>query len=1393
MYSFNFNEEDKNRKKKNSDSSFSAESNLSGVQNIANGGQESDDNGYGVALTGTDSNGGMAKADSGFSPSGVENNGLHSLTTDFWKNRNKNSAPAPMTARDFMGAKYKKSGVFGDSFFRYAVPKASPERAEALYSVSPAALDDVASNYFKDELSSKFNNRLEDAKNRSDKAYADYAGDPFVAMRQVRETYDPEAIMKDTMTEIDVPKLRKMVEPLARRGGFDADMYIEDYVKPALRDKLLDDYIDKNKPKGSGEYILRSSLNNSLVGKVANIGFGNKSLMKLENESLARYDANRLENLAAGIGSLLVDAPVFSGFGSFSGSLVGKAASISTNRLAKRVLLNNMERGMTEKRALQVAQRYLKENLKSRIAQSAAVGGLTLGNYDFAHSVADDVIYNESIDAGKALGSFTKGFVTGALASGVGSGLKKATAGLTGGKKMMASTGVLSAESAIFTLPAEMEKALHDVEIEPVDLVNDFAESMATLGVMKVTHWRPKGAEYKLKEDGTLKDELKLSKSEQAELREMNINPVEFMNEVERNLNLPSYGLGSAGKRMTEAYLEMMQSNDVSAATKSKLMYIVENKLTSTPPVAFDYSVERRRNGEWLYTTYDMAGKKVESRIFEHAGNLKSHMLVEKSRLRKNRIAAHERELLQGVDSENLLRQAGLFAKESGVSIDDVSQALYKRAQNMPLDGMESAIVRDIVERASYDESGMVQYLADMRRSIEKKHGIEDGSLLVKINESYYKCSDAENSALDEYEALVRDEVKLLKKGTDKERAADFRRMGENSSFKGMTHDEVKAKEVQDYYTAHPDKPDSVGSGYREKPIKIDDDENSGYVWSYEGIDNTVEDINRLKEAAGEYAKKYGFDVEFITNERQIPYPDEDNAKEVSEYNHKIRSLGWLDGEGKITINLPNIPSVEEVEKTVVHECVGHGGLLRLFGKHLHLFLEDVYRKATGEVRVAMGKVKSQYPKADNYTIVEEYLANLTEKAVLSPAERGVLSNFKDFVRNSLVRFNIYTGRNRRISESDLMSLLRQHAKYVERRTAPSDYRKRLFGEFDAAKQNEMTYYDRNAYEEDTRAKIAGGEYFRKTPSPFYNSKLLRHYELLPENKKQEVLKKWGSTDEQVMDLLSSVKRRVPAKKEGNATLMDIHDDKSFYETYPELAGLPVDIVDEADAPVSYDSRNKRVIVDRSFFANPDNKAYMSRVLQDVVHDYDGFNKAVSMNLIGINSMIGRKYDEAKKVLDAIDNAKRSMPDFDMDKKIDKVFEREYGFTPDEFKKRFPTLDEFTIYRLTGKGVPFSDNVSPSASAGDRQHSGSVVNDLGDLMKYFNGPLDIVYQKLQQSYSDEPRQRGKGYVPAAENDHGYSEFKKREDDKRKRLSDGVEYRKWRDAFRHLDDELENLN
>ncbi len=1380
MYSVNFNDDNKKKERKD-EYVFGGNEDFAGEQGSGFSYEGED----GVAsLSGSDEY--ASDAVSMLASDGVISGGAKSFA-GIGAGGEKQGVSAPLSAKEVLGANYNKPGGWGD-YMKRLTPEYTPARAATLYAISPKALDDVAGDYFKGELSAVYDKNLDAARIHSNKAYSEYATDPVAAMRIAQERYNPVRIANETIKGMDVEKVREMVEPLARRAGFDTDMYIENCVKPTLHDMMVNGYIDKNKPKSSAEYILRAAYNKSLLGKAANIGFGQNTMAGLERESLARYNAGKFEDFLASVGSLLMDSPIFAGLGSLSTAMVGKTTSLVANKLAKHLFKLNSSAGMTMPRAMQISERAIMGNLKNGIIRNAAMQGLTLGNYDLANSIADDVLYNESVDWGKAAGSFLKGFATGGAAGAVGTRLKKGMGGLTGGRKLLASTGVLSAESAIFTLSTEVDKLINDVEIEPVDLFHDYAESMATLGVLKMTHWRPKGAANKLKADGTLKDELKLSNSEQAELRELNIDPVALMDEMAAGLRLPSYGVGSTKSAITEKYMKMMQSKDVSASTKAKLMYIIENKLTSTPPVAFDYNVEKRNDGRWVLTTYDFEGNRVERHYFEHSGHVKDYLLANKGKLRNNRIAAYEGELIRGIDSQNLLRQAGLYAQEKGASIDDISQVLYKRAQNVPLEGWERHLLQDIVERTSYDKDGMVKYLSDVRRSIEKKNGLEEGSLLVKINEPFYKCSNAENKALDEYEAAVRDEVDLLKSGTERGRAASFRQMGESSPFKGMGNDEVKGKEVADFYTRHPEKIDAVGSGFKEKPIEIDDSEQTGYVWSYEGVDNTVEDIRQLKEYAQELSRKYNFDVELVSDEREIPYPDVNDKYDVMDYNNKLRAMGWLDSKsGKITINLPNIPSMEDVEKTVVHECVAHGGLQKLFGNHLNGFLEEVYRKASGQVRSDIGRVKMRYPFADNYTVIEEYLAHLTEKSVLSSGERAVMAGVKEFMKNALVRLNIYTGRNRRITESDLLSLLRQHAKYVEKRTPPSKYRRRVFGTFDAARQDENTYYDREAYEQSTRDKIAGGKYFLNTPYELYNTKLLQNYELLPESKKQQALKMWRATDEQVMDLLSKSKYRLDGKK---GTLKDVFHDAEFYKTYPELADLPVEVVENHPQLLSYDSRSKRLLVDKRFYANPD-AGQLTNVLQDVVRDYEGFNKAVSMNLFGINSRLGRKYNEAQQVIKALENARVSTPDFDRNGDIDRAFAREYGYTPNEFKKRFPTLDEYTLYKLTGNRVPFNDDVLPPVTVEEKTHSGSVITDLGDLMKFFNGPLDVVYRKLQQIHSDEPRKPR--IVEESPNDYGYGEFKKREDDRRKRLSDEDEFQKWRDAFRHLDDELDELN
>ena len=252
----------------------------------------------------------------------------------------------------------------------------------------------------------------------------------------------------------------------------------------------------------------------------------------LAREGLDSYNAGRTENFLAGIGSLMVDAPVFSLLGLGSSSVVGKATSLATRRVASRVLAGRVGSGVTPQYATKIAERAITNRLSTRILQSAFSQGFTLGNYDLANSVANDILYSSNVDLGRAASAFGGGFATGGTLGVVGTPLRHAARGLTGGRRLAASTGILSAESAVFTASGEASKMLNGVDIEPIDLLYDFGESVATLGVMKATHWRPRGAGMKLDANGRLRPEYRLSRSEQAELRQLNVNPEEFISRL---------------------------------------------------------------------------------------------------------------------------------------------------------------------------------------------------------------------------------------------------------------------------------------------------------------------------------------------------------------------------------------------------------------------------------------------------------------------------------------------------------------------------------------------------------------------------------------------------------------------------------------------------------------------------------------------------------------------------------------------------------------------------------------------------------------------------------------------------------------------------------------------
>lgn len=1190
---------------------------------------------------------------------------------------------------------------YKNSFANYLMPEYTPQRAKSIYALSQNALDDVVGTYYNSTLKGPFDRNRATSRARGEDAYMRYisvpGADPVQAQNAMMREYDPQKIIDQTMNEVNDEELLRVVTPLARYSGMEPREYVNSFVKPSLRDRLMNEFVLENTPRSSGEYIFRSALDNSLTGMLANIGMnsqlGSNTHSTFARAGLNNYNASRTENLIAGVGSLLVDAPVFGAFGMGAGSLAGKATSMATKRVAARVLAGRVGSGMTQQYATKIAERAIMNRLSTKILQSSFTQGMTLGTYDLANSVASDILYNSNVDFGRAAGAFGRGFATGGALGVVGTPLRNAARGLTGGRRLAASAGVLSAESAVFTASTEASKMLAGVEIEPIDLLYDFGESAATLGIMKMTHWRPLGGEVKLDGNGRLRPEYRLTRSEQAELRELNINPEEFMSSIERELNLPSYGGGSSDVNVIkENYLRLMSSDNLSASTRAKLLFVVENKLTSTPPVAFDYTVEQRDNNKWYVTTYDAEGRKIECNEFDHSGNAKNYFLVERSNIRRNRIAAYEQELTSGVESQNFLRQAGLYAQEKGISVDEMSEILYRRAQGEQLGERETGIVNDILARSAYDETGMVQLLSNKRRELERKYSLPEGSLLDAVDKAFYRCSDAENRALDEYMAFVQDEVTSLKVGTNGVRSQILTEMGRNSEYRGLSNEEVRNNELATYrannnveqgpYSTTGNSHSSMsqttdGTTSRQtgagrgiipvEPIRIPETD-SEFVWNYYGNRTTPAELENYREYATRLAERYGHEISFISDEREIPRPQADDVDAVTEYNNQLRALGWVNN-GKVYLNLPNLKSVEDVERTVVHEIVGHSGFSKLFGNHLNNFLEEVYSRASGDVLRGINEMKWRYRGFDNYTVVEEYLARLAENTRPSAEERSLLRRFKDFIKGMLIRLNIYTGRNRRITEDELQFLIRQHGRYMQRRVSPGEYRGRLFGDFNSANYPEATYTDRRAYGNWVREGVDNGSFFANTPGFLINEKGLSNYEFLPENKKAEFRQRWNVTEDEVRDVIGGRQYSLPGNEKGN-------DD-------------------------------------------------------------------VNAGLTNLERRLSRQYDEARRILLSFEVARSNNPRFDADGYIAAEFKREYGVTPDEFRQRFSNFDDYFIFRLTSNyGVLNTPVRRPNVKIYG-YGKGSTVTEIPEendvnresmfpdgLRRYFNGPLDIVYDNL---------------------------------------------------------------
>lgn len=1004
--------------------------------------------------------------------------------------RNMESISSSQQRMEEWGDNENRREYYNASMRDYLVPKDTEQRRRQQFVLSRNAVDDAVDSYYNDTLQPQFKANKEEADKRGNEVYKNYAGvpgaNPYTALGYMRRETDPAKVINKTMDSLDNDELDEITAPYARYAGFDPEAYREAVVKPNLQNRMVDEYVKERTPDSSLEYISRAAVDNSLLGKIENLGESayaqSNSKRIIDDIAMQNYNPNRVENFAAGVGSLLVDTAVFHTLGGVAGKATSGVTSIVKNRLASNILAKGAARGVTKESANAMAERLIVNNIKTKIMQSSATQGLTLGAYDAANSVADDLLHGNGVSLSSAAGAFAKGMGTGAALGVVGTPLREQARMLSGAKKMLANTGVLTAESAVFTASTEVGKIASGIDVEPIDLVHDFGESAATLLAMRMFHWRP-DMRNKLNSMGRLKGELRFSLAEREEIEKAGVSVDSFVADLEKSMRVSSRGFSKEALEVKSQYMKLMENPNLSASARSKLLFIVENKITSTPPVPVDYSVERLNDGKMRATLYDITGGKIESKLFDRKINLETYLLTNTGTLRGNRLKSYEEILQRNYNTQDFFRQANEYAKEKNVDINLISDAMYKKANGESLSKEEGKVLDDILSRTAYASGELARMLSDMRSDIEAEYELHPGTISHQMNKNPFRCSQQLNAALDKYEQLMFEQVNALKGGQQR-----------HAKYKGatlnMTNAEKQNAEREQYEEdllnsetgtlgkhVIPDITERLGEAMDYDKVRVPKKWDKPYVWSLFVTRKTPEELQRYSKEAQKFANSFGVKLDFVFDERDIK---NNNDKE---YAKQIRSFGWYNTEDhSLVINLPNHHSLDEVKRTVVHEVVGHYGLAKVFGSYYHDFLEELYYRSSSEVQHEI-KSLSRNNKIAMHDCVDEYLAKLTEYTYPTGEQRTLLQYLRDFIKNMLVRLKLYKS-EREIGKDDIVRLLTNHREAMARKYSSAYSRFDVFGDFQSSHKmgsyNDMRGYflrEKAKYDQDNNMNYAPKEF----------------------------------------------------------------------------------------------------------------------------------------------------------------------------------------------------------------------------------------------------------------------------------------------------------------------------
>ena len=507
------------------------------------------------------------------------------------------------------------------------------------------ALSDVISKY----TSKSVAKAIQDAEAASNAQMAKYneqskyvdAASPFAigAIAEANKTRDPQKILSGLQQKFgqlyrnpeflnDMSNAAfKVMQRYGMNGTLSGDpKQFKPMINAAIKNELDQLEVKGMIPRGSADYILKTGIENTIIGKVSRKIMQTDYQNWLEDIANQQYQPGFWENVASGALTFAGDAWSYWLPGAAGGKLTKSMVAKAEGKLAGDLMAKGMERKMAERAAKVLIGKSKAEALKS----GAAHGAVTFGGQSAISKPIDEIyrtgqfdengkIYNPSVGKviANTLGEVAKQSAVGAIMQGgtianmVGKGRGLAT-------NILADIGGKVADSGIMTGHQILERMAQDPNFKPTgkDAAESFLESMANLTAIGLPGMVGKYARFK--DAREFNKRFDFTDQDIAELKRFGYDG---LRDAFEKVGIGEYAVvGENAQRLdgqlTQKYMDLMNDKSVPEVLKAKMMAVVEGKRPSSFSPVIDSEVYRGDDGKYYLETYNKDGGVIDRKEY---------------------------------------------------------------------------------------------------------------------------------------------------------------------------------------------------------------------------------------------------------------------------------------------------------------------------------------------------------------------------------------------------------------------------------------------------------------------------------------------------------------------------------------------------------------------------------------------------------------------------------------------------------------------------------------------------------------------------------------------------------------------------------------------------------